>query len=148
MENCTWDNILKGIPKHEWLIGKTVRWIAFKPPSNSKPKNGWYESSINWEIDEGAIAELFSRKNKEGSQKYEPGIARVPREEIERIINQHELDGKFGYNYKKKRGNDYHGNLLFHDCIINAKGIEKGDKAQICSALSRAVTEVIKDEGI
>lgn len=133
------DNCLKGIPREEWVIGNSVMWTAFNPPSNSIPVNGWYESSINWELDKGAIVELRNRE-KNGQVHFKGGVVKVPRVEMDRIIEQFNIDKHFGYERKEEPNNKYHGNLLFNESL------SKVLKATICGALSRAVSDLIRPE--
>lgn len=144
------ENCLKGISRKNWVFGKSVRWIAFDPPENSPVTNGWYESSINWEFDEGAINHLLYKRNGDEFQ-FKGGVVRIPRAEIDRIIEQYEVSDRFRYEYKPIRDgqerNEYHGNWLLHERLHKAKGENKQDKATILGALTRAVVYHFKQEG-
>lgn len=136
------ESCLKGIPSKDLLKGKTVRWTAFKPPSSSVAKNGWYESSINWEFTDLALKQLLDCCDEDGTKKYPAGVARVPKVELDNIIDRYEVQDTFRYELAPVDGNLFHGNLLFHSNLINAKGAEKGDQALILSAISNSVTKV------
>ena len=84
---------------------------AFLPDYRTKEDNGqgWPETSINWEDDEGALKMAFQNR-----QQAEYGAARLPLLEIARIAA---TNG--GLHHERKvaivgdQKNHYHGNLLF-----------------------------------
>lgn len=123
------ETLLKGIPKQDLIEGQRVVWTAFIPPSGNAV-NGWKESSINWEDDDGAIEQLRSQR-KNGRFQFEPGIVRLFRSEVDAIIKDFNAHEKFRYERNKIDGNDYHGNLLFSENIRSELRIT------ICGALSR-----------
>jgi hypothetical protein len=126
------DSLLKGIPSNTFIIGKSVSWLLFQPPTGDIV-NGWKESSINWEDDDGAVEQLLSA-SKDGGLHFKGGIARILRSRIDGIIEQFQAHGRFSYERKPLNENIYHGNLLF------AHDIEKELKVTICGALAGAVS--------
>jgi hypothetical protein len=141
MKNC-----LKGLPTEDLIWGKTFRWKAFKPPDSSNPINGWYKSSINWETDEVGdrpLRHLLDQTKLNGELQFKAGVVRVPCAAIDRIIVQHGIEDQFKYEEDPEKENEFHGNLMFH-CTLYSK---KEDRAQICTALARAVVSHIPQEG-
>jgi hypothetical protein len=134
------DNCLKGVPREEWIMGKSVQHTLFIPNKKDRNPEGWIESSINWELDEGAIKILLDRKNGDGSFHFKGGVVQIPRAEIDRIIDQYEVQGKLSYEWKEEEDNKYHGNLLFHDSLNN----NTSQRDTICGAFSKAVKKLIK----
>ncbi len=65
------DNCLRGISIKEHIFGNSVVWQAFTPVGN--PVNGWRESSINWELDDGAEKEILNRKKNNGEIQFKGG---------------------------------------------------------------------------
>lgn len=140
-------NCLKGLPTMDLIWGKTFKWKAFRPPSSEQPDNeGWYRSSINWEeneSDERPLNHLLHQPNQGGDIQFKAGVVRVPRNSIDRIIEQHEIEDKLMYEEEPLEGNEFHGNLMFHQKLISSRE----DKAQICTALARAVVRHIPQPG-
>lgn len=137
MTNNYPNNCLKGVPKKEDIIGDSVVYTVFIPPSNNSA-NGWKESSINWELDAAAITELLNRKRTNNEYHFKGGAVRIPREEIDSIIEHFRVHDKFCYEIKEENNNKYHGNLLFIDSM------DKSLRNTICGALSRAVSDLFK----
>jgi hypothetical protein len=133
------DTCLKGIPNETYIIGNSVSFTAFMPPSG-QAVNGWRESSINWELDELAIAELLNR-HKNGEVHFKAGAVKIPRSELDEIIELFQVRDKFRYERKPDNDNRYHGNLLFIETM------EKELRTTICGALSRSVTDFVRREG-
>jgi len=131
-------NCLKGLPSKDFLLGKGIKYKAFKPPNNAVPNNGWVESSVNWEEDETkqeSVNILLTKRKDNGDLQFRAGVARVPLKEIDRIIEQYEIENQFKYNEDPIEGNKYHGNLQFHTTLLSIKE----DYTQVCAALARAV---------
>jgi hypothetical protein len=146
------ETCLKGIKTKEMLFGKTVRWVIFNPPDNSPVTDGWYESSVNWELDEGALPQLLSQPDprNESNVHFKAGALRIPRAEIDRIIEDFEIADKLKYELKPilepiEKRNKYHGNLLLHDSLHNGKGLVKQDKGQVLGAIARAGRCVLRE---
>jgi hypothetical protein len=142
------ENCLKGIPTSEWIFGKRVRWIALNPPDNAPITDGWYESSVNWELDDGALAQLLCQPHprNENEVHFKAGAIRIPRTEIDRIIEDYEVGDKLRYELKPiPNVNKYHGNLLLHETLHKGKGLEKQDKGQILGAIARAATRIPRE---
>ncbi len=126
------DTLLKGIPNDEYILGKSVYYTLFMTTNSSVYNPGWGESSINWEFDKGAEKNLLSQTKENGEIHFKAGAVRIPKIELDRIIDQYKVEEQFSYEKREVNNNKYHGNLLF----INS--IEKPLKATICGALSRA----------
>ncbi len=121
------DNLLKGIPRKDFVFGNSVHFAAFSP--SGEVVNGWKESSINWEDDDGAV-ECLLMKEKGGELHFRGGVVRVSRDKVDGIIEHFKVDKEFSYERKPIEGNEYHGNLLF------AENIKSELKRTICGALS------------
>jgi hypothetical protein len=132
------DNCLKGVPNQKYICGKSVVYTLFM--EGKVNSNGWYESSINWELDRLAIDELLNRR-KGSDFHFKAGAVRIPRSELDQIINHFDVRDKFRYERKEETHNRYHGNLLFIHTM------DKELRTTICGALSRAVTDHFKKEG-
>lgn len=132
------DNCLKGLPNSSLIYGRSVSYMAF-PPSGAA-RNGWRESSINWEDDNGAVVQLF-KQSKDGEKHFKGGIIRIPRVGLDFVIEHFNAHDEFKYERKVEDYNQYHGNLLFIDSM------PKDKMRTICGALSGKVTAIIQQEG-
>ncbi len=83
--------------------------INFEPPFL---KNGCHAHSICWE-DDSSVIDLMQQQKKEGHFKFKVGIARFPRENIDRLMKQPAFKAILSYE-REPLGcvNPYHGNLL------------------------------------
>jgi hypothetical protein len=91
------------------------------------------ETSINWEDDHTVLAFTLGQRIQS-----EHGVARVPREELDRVSRLRSCIAKFQYERNIKDGNPFHGNLLFAaDC---GKPVEK----MIASALALAAEHIVR----
>jgi len=133
------EDCLKGVPNEKFIFGNSVVYTLFIPPSG-RAVNGWRESSINWELDRLAITELLNRR-KGDEFHFKAGVVRIPRSELDDIIQHFKIHDQFRYERKEKPDNRYHGNLLFIETM------DKELRDTICGALSRAVTGRIERDG-
>ena len=131
------ENWLKGVRKQGFIFGDSVFGFVFKPQGDSI--NGWRESSINWEFDQGAVENLLVRKSNDQAL-YEGCVVRVPTSALNRIINHFKIIEEFRYEPKPEDNNRYHGNLLFADSL---KGAERDT---VCGALANSVINLIPPE--
>lgn len=140
-------NCLKGLPTCHLIWGETLRWEAFKPPSREQPDaEGWRRSSINWEENENdrrPLNILLEQTKQNGERQFNAGVARIPRDSIDRIIDQHQIADEFRYEHDPIDGNEFHGNIMFHQDLYR----RKADRTQICVALARAVVRRIPQNG-
>jgi hypothetical protein len=142
------DNCLKGIPRNEWVRGRSVTWLALQPPDSAQSKDGWYESSINWELDDGALPQLLNQPHprKENELHFIAGAVRIPRVEIDEIIDHFEMRDVFSYEPDPLPDNKYHGNLLLHEQLHKGTGEKKQDKGLILGAIAKAA-KLVRREG-
>jgi hypothetical protein len=105
--------VLRGIPKaddcHCDLEGRhTFKPTAFKPDKRSTETRAdrCQELSVNCEDDDGALAQLTSRKNLNW-------IARVEIADIQELVGKGLL---VGHERSPSKDNAYHGDILFPDC--------------------------------
>lgn len=140
-------NCLKGLPTNSLIWGEAIRWVAFIPPSTEQPDaEGWFRSSVNWEeieSDGRPLNILLNQTKSNGEKQFRAGVARIPRDSIDRIIVQHQIEHEFRYEHEPIEGNDFHGNIKFHQTLNR----RKADRAQICTALARAVVKRIPQNG-
>jgi hypothetical protein len=93
----------------------------------------FYEASINWYDDEGALLHVMEqRKEKEPQEfQFKRGAAIIARSEADRIIKNHLYQTVFAYERSPIEGNNYHGNLLRKD-----KTMKKGIQTVIAASLA------------
>ena len=142
---------LRGIPKtgHQYFDneGKITGYI-FNPHSEQLPVNGFYKQSINWEDNDTVLEFTLSNRREDGnSLHFLGGVARILREEIDRIRQQAPFIDAVNYDREPIEENlnegvninPYHGNILLDATRLDNKNFKKA----LFSRLKRTITEVI-----
>lgn len=99
----------RGLRKGDHVKGGKVQPTAFEPPKN-KNKDGYLESSVNWNDDDNAINVTF---NDETNAAY--GAARFHSSAIGNQRHIVRREGDLSAERKPVKGNPYHGNILFRE---------------------------------
>ena len=108
------DNLLRGLAVDDWvsdgLVTAAAFQIKFEEPSL---RNGHAAQSISWE-DDGSVVTLMLRQKKKDTPQFQfrAGVARLPREEVHRIMRLPAFSGILSYDREPLPDNPYHGNLL------------------------------------
>jgi len=106
------DNLLRGLSADDWvsdgLVTAAAFQIKFEPPFL---RNGHAAQSICWE-DDASVIDLMLQQKREDHFQFKAGIARLPRESIERIRRLPAFIGILSYDRDGLPDNPYHGNLL------------------------------------
>lgn len=132
------ETCLRGLRSRECVTREgRVHGTSFLPvlTTAQQRQDGRSEASINFEDDEGALPLLRRDKANAGH-----GVARLPLS----VVDSFRGTFKGGvvtveYERKRKKGNDYHGNLLF------PAGIDKVDALAIAAYLACSA-ELVPDQ--
>jgi hypothetical protein len=106
-----------------------------------KRGDGWVEQSINWEDDNLAIELSLNQQKENGDFQFKVGLARIPREEIDRLNKQPTVNGVLDYERQPLEDNPYHGNLLLRS------DVPKRTMKKIAAGLALAVSEIVRRSG-
>lgn len=117
------DYCLRGIKKADWLHKDgSVSAVAFYPDDRTlrtrqeKGLEPGYETSINWEDDDGAVSEL--RKSGAAAN----GVARLLHARVEDLEQQAQPPrAVFGERRDDGDGNAYHGNIVFAERLATRR---------------------------
>lgn len=142
--------LLRGIPNKSPQFFDTLGSVTgyiFKPHSDQQPVNGFYKESINWEDDDTVEVFTLSQRKPDNTLKFKGGVARVLREEINRMMEEVPYANTVAYNRERIvanpdegiEGNPYHGNLLLDETRVDSSVMKKA----FFSRLKRTIDDVI-----
>jgi hypothetical protein len=107
------DNLLRGLSGDDWVSDGIATAAAFQfkfePPCLKE--NGCSANSICWE-DNTEVVNLMLSQEKDGHYQFKAGVARLLRENIERVMRLPSFRDILSYERDPVEGNPYHGNLL------------------------------------
>ncbi|MDR1205125.1 MAG: hypothetical protein LBL26_06545 [Peptococcaceae bacterium] len=85
--------------------------------------DGFFESSINWYDDESALKLIMEQRKEKDEQTYQfrYGAAIIKRCDADRIIGNPLYTNVFRYERALIEGNQYHGNLLRKDGVLEKR---------------------------
>lgn len=132
------DDLLRGLSQDDWVNDGIVTAAAFQ--INFEPqflKNDCHAHSICWE-DDSSVIDLIMQQKKEGRFKFKMGIARFPREDIDRLMKQPAFKGILSYE-RDSLGpeNPHHGNLLV------SPNISKTQRKLLPGAIAHQFSDII-----
>jgi hypothetical protein len=115
---------LRGIRKRDWLyqstIGLCVHQEAFMPGERCTLEgegSGWFETSINWEDDDHAVAFTQAQRSEKGSPLNPHGVVRLSLAAIDNCMANTPIPKTFARERRMLTDNRYHGNLLFEPSL-------------------------------
>ncbi|MBQ9314287.1 MAG: hypothetical protein IJ220_04700 [Clostridia bacterium] len=120
------DYSYRGLTDPSWIDStySCVLGEAFHFDGNHKNENGYDELSINWADNDNSLNYLKTLKREDADRlKYSAGIARLPTIKLKEMKNKYL--GNFSYERKPIDGNEYHGNLLISNDILQKKALRK-----------------------
>jgi hypothetical protein len=117
---------LRGLSADDWVCDGIVTAAAFQIKLEPKFMKGEYSAqSISWEDDSTVVDLMMNQKNtdKDGNDKiqFRVGLARYPRESIDRIMKSPAYRGIISYERDPLKDNKYHGNLLISSKLSNTQ---------------------------
>lgn len=102
---------LRGLSSTTWISDGIVTAAAFQFDENHV-KDGWMQQSICWEDDNSVTDMMLGQKKKDtGNVQFPGGLARVPRQCVNRINTSPQTKGLMSYERESLPQNQYHGNL-------------------------------------
>ena len=135
------DELLRGIPnKRECLDGEgRVRQSLFLFSEKPREDDRYFEVSINWRDDEGALPVLLNQrvKDKDDEFQFKAGVAVISKKELDILIKKPMSSGELSYERRRLPENHYHGNII---CKTESKERQKLFRAN----LVMCVVEVIE----
>ncbi len=133
------DNALKGIPNPSFMNEEgNVGSHLFRFDIDQEIRDDdLIEQSINWEDDYNAIDYTLKQKKENGETQFKVGVAIVPREDIDRLMNKHPFKNVFFYERNEVANNPYHGNLLLN------KNISKPTRNMLSAGLALAISKIV-----
>jgi hypothetical protein len=129
---------LRGLRKQDHVTPEGISGLAFAPDprtAESRPDRG-LETSVNWEDDERVVEFTLHERSDTGSPAYPFGIARLPRQQMDRLNGQPGSRNALSYERAALPGNPYHGNIVFR------AGLSKPTLRMIAGALALSATHV------
>lgn len=133
------ENCIRGLSKNcEITVENLLPEDAFYF-KNVQREDGWDEQSINWQDDDSVIRFTLNQKKENGDIKYVCGVAVIPRDRIDRLIDRIS-NSLLGYERKPIDGNHFHGNILLKS------GTTKKNMKVIAAGISLAVSKIVKSE--
>lgn len=132
------DNCIRGIPNKSFLIedGSIGSHLFHFKPEDGR-EDGWIEQSINWEDDDLAIEFTLNQTKENGERQFKAGVAKIPRDEIDRLSRLPTVNGILSYERRAVENNQYHGNLLLKT------NVPKPTMRKIAAGIALAVSEII-----
>jgi hypothetical protein len=131
------ENCIRGIPNDDYLTpdGPVGSHLFHFKLENSV--DGWFQTSINWEDDDSAIALTLEQKKPDGTLQFKAGVAIVPTDEIDRLSKRPTVRGLLSYERRPLPDNPFHGNLLLNE--RTSKATMKLIAAGLALAISRII---------
>jgi len=110
---------IKGIPDKNSLTPDKTRCGShlFHFKKNQDRKDGWDETSINWEDDNTVIEFTFNQIRHDGNKQFKEGVALIYREELDQVARLAFIKNKLAYERNKLKNNKYHGNILLREDV-------------------------------
>ncbi|MBC8465712.1 MAG: hypothetical protein ISS57_14510 [Anaerolineales bacterium] len=137
------NNCFRGIPNDTYIIEDgTAASFLFYFKDEDVRSDGWIEQSINWEDDDLSIKIILGQTKKNGEIQFKEGVAKLPRNEIDRLIKQPSVNGILSYERQPLVNNPYHGNLLLQS------DTPKLTMKKIAAGLALVVSEIIPQESL
>lgn len=131
---------LKGLPNEDFLTESgLVHSQSFSFTTSAEFGPDWFEESVNWWDNDQALHQLLDKLTDEGRIRYRAGMARIPREELDRLAERSAFRGRLRYERREKPDNPFHGNLLL------ASNLQKFDKRLIAAAIAAFCSVVPRD---
>ena len=101
-------------------------------------KDGYWEESINWQDDDGALTLLLEQKKDTNEYQFKVGAVFVSRHEIDRIRKLPYVGHQLDYERKELPENKYHGNLLLQNTVSKAR------MKRIAAAIALSADKIFK----
>lgn len=131
---------LKGLKNSDTDFGDGFDYTLFSDSGEIPELPGWNGSSINWDLPSGgALKQLFEQVGRDGSAKFKMGAIRIPRVEMDRLIQRHGPN-ELAYELREENGNIYHGHILF------SSKIQPKRKTTFCAMLANCFVEIHRQE--
>lgn len=107
---------LRGLSNKDFVCNGMVVYNAFQFDDFKRDDNK-RELSINWLDDDGAIANILSKKKENGKLQFPMGVAKLELSTVLMILSNFKNTGYFSYERAPLPDNTYHGNLLLDNSI-------------------------------
>lgn len=109
------DTLLRGLSSEDWISDGIVTAAAFQIKVENKfIRNGSAALSIGWEDSASVVSFMLCQKKEDEPARlqFRAGVARFPREGLDRIAKQPAFKDILSYEREPLNGNPHHGNLL------------------------------------
>jgi len=137
------EKALRGISSKEFLAEDgTAKHTLFQFSKNPREIDGYYDLSINWLDDDGAIAVVMDQKKNDGDEvQFKAGAVVIQRDYLDDLKCRPNSSEELFYERRSLPNNRYHGNIV-------CKTQNKERQSLFRAGLAMCVVDIIERSGM